>query len=219
MRESLSTNFESIEVKDYRGLLLDLDNTLYLYEPCHRVALNACYEYYNFDISFEKFELDYRAARTKITNVLYPQGACRSRLFAFMVLAEASNINCGYGLALQLDQIYWSKFISEMTPAPGVMTFLRRCFENNVRTCIVTDMTAHIQIRKILRLGLTQYIQHLVTSEEVGAEKPDPKMFLTAAAKLNLPVECCAMIGDSITKDIDGAELAGMRSYLIALKE
>ena len=218
IESELVTSFENIEVRNFSGVLLDLDDTLYVYQPCHKAALFACYEYCNFDISFEAFSLSYRTARTAVTERLHPQGACRSRLFAFMTLTEEANLSSGYEIAFKLDQIYWSNFIAEMKPHTGAEAFLQRCFEHSIPTCVVTDMTAHIQIRKLSKLGLTEYVSKLVTSEEVGAEKPDARMFLTAASKLNVPVNSCIMIGDNLAKDIDGAISAGMTAHLIKLE-
>lgn len=212
------TSFENIEVLNFSGVLLDLDDTLYKYQPCHKAALFACYEYCNFDISFEVFSVRYRTARTAVTERLHPQGACRSRLFAFMALTEEANLSSGYEMAFKLDRIYWTTFITKMKPDAGAAAFLRRCFEHSIPTCVVSDMTAHIQIRKLLKLGLTEYVSKLVTSEEVGAEKPDPRMFLTAASKINAPVNSCIMIGDNVAKDIDGAISAGMAAHLIKLE-
>ena len=104
-----------------------------------------------------------------------------------------------------------------MTPDPKAFGFVQRCAQLKVPTCVVTDMTAHIQIRKIARLGIAPYIAHLVTSEEVGAETPDRRMFETAVGKLGVAIERCLMLGDSLTKDVEGARAAGITAHLIIL--
>jgi putative hydrolase of the HAD superfamily len=106
-----------------------------------------------------------------------------------------------------------------MAPDPQAFAFVRRCARLRVPTCIVTDMTTHIQIRKIARLGIAPYITHLVTSEEVGAEKPNRRMFETAVGKLGVEIERCLMLGDSLTKDVEGARAAGMTAHLIILSD
>jgi putative hydrolase of the HAD superfamily len=78
-------------------------------------------------------------------------------------------------------------------------------------------MTAAIQIRKLARIGATPYIAQLVTSEEIGAEKPDARMFRAALRKLGVAAEEAIMIGDNLQKDCLGAQAIGIRSYLIGL--
>jgi len=213
------TGFENIIIDGAKGIFLDLDDTLYRYMPCHEAALEKCYACYNFGLSFSDFRTRYRAARDSVTNNLRPQGACRSRLFAFMVMAETVNIPSSYGVARELEEIYWSTFMSKMVLEPQAHNFLELCAKRQIPTCIITDMTANIQIRKIERLGIGPLITHLVTSEEVGAEKPDQRMFKVAAEKLGLAVDQCLMLGDNVEKDIKGATSAGAAAHLIHLPE
>jgi FMN phosphatase YigB (HAD superfamily) len=53
---------------------------------------------------------------------------------------------------------------------PHALKFLIRCANDEEPTCIVADMTTHIQIRKITQFKIGPYVSHLVTSEEVRAE-------------------------------------------------
>ena len=213
--------FEDIDLSHVEGVLIDLDDTLYLYDPCHLAALRACFAHHNFGLPFPAYQERYRAARSTVTRLLEPQGACRSRLFAFMALAEAEadKLPRGYKLAYDLDEIYWSTFIDTMKPDPDAFIFLKRCLEKQIPVCVVTDMTALVQIRKILQLEISSYVNALVTSEEVGAEKPDTRMFTVAAGKLGVPLKKCLMLGDSVEKDVKGAILSVCKGYLIRLND
>ena len=97
----------------------------------------------------------------------------------------------------------------------NALLFIQKCRKLNIDICIVTDMIAKIQIRKLQKLGISQYIKYLVTSEEVGVEKPNHKIFQTALNKLDLPSQNVIMIGDNEEKDIKGAESIGIKSYKI----
>lgn len=160
---------------------------------------------------------EYRAARQAVTDRLRPQGACRSRLFAFQALCEQRGETAPYLLAHELDAIYWRTFLDAMTMDAEALDFLYRCKQAALPVCVVTDMTAHVQIEKLQSLGLTDLINHLVTSEEVGAEKPDPRMFAAGLAKLGVEAAGAMMIGDDYDKDVRGAERCGLRaSYIMA---
>ena len=49
------------------------------------------------------------------------------------------------------------------------------------------------------------HFRQVITSEEVGCEKPDPKNFRIIADKLGVPIDRCCVIGDSWENDIEPA--------------
>jgi len=78
---------------------------------------------------------------------------------------------------------------------------------------ILTDYETEYQINKLNRLGLLDYVDVLVTSEEVGIEKPSVQMFQTILRKMNLTATEVIMIGDNYEKDIQGALNMGILCY------
>lgn len=214
--------FPNIDLNGIKGALLDLDNTLYHYDSCHLKAINECHSHYkdniNKNLSFADFSNIYRQKRDLVTKRLSPQGACRSRLFAFQAMFEEAQLERGFELAKKYDEIYWSNLINNMHLAKDASIFLQNCQDLSIDICIVSDMIAHIQVKKLQKLGITQNIKYLVTSEEVGAEKPDPRMFQMALDKLNLSPKEVIMIGDSENKDIKGAEALGIKSYKVLVE-
>ena len=81
------------------------------------------------------------------------------------------------------------------------------------KVCIITDLTAEIQYRKIKKLKLTNLIDFIVTSEEAGIEKPSSNIFELALKKINLKSSEICMIGDSYEKDIVGGINLGIKSF------
>jgi putative hydrolase of the HAD superfamily len=67
-------------------------------------------------------------------------------------------------------------------------------------------------------LGLMKYIDHCISSANVGYEKPNPKIYRYALDKLNSPKEVW-MIGDSFIADVKGAEAAGINGVLVRSKK
>ncbi len=59
-------------------------------------------------------------------------------------------------------------------------------------------------------VGLSRYIDTITTSEEAGAEKPDPAIFHKALAKSGLEPKRCVYVGDVPEIDILGARNAGI---------
>ena len=211
-------SFSEIDLNGFDGVLIDLDDTLYAYEPAHQSALESVCAAAGFAERAE-FAKDYRRARTVVVDRLSPQGACRSRLLAFQHLLETRYVNFAFKKALDFDRIYWSSFMDAMKLDAGALTFLKRCSNAKKPVCVVTDMTAAIQIEKLGTLGVYDFVDCIVTSEEVGAEKPDRRMFEAALRKLGLTPDRVLMIGDHRQKDVEGAEAMGIAAVQVRLTD
>lgn len=80
------------------------------------------------------------------------------------------------------------------------------------RLGIVTNGPPDLQREKVQTTGLTEYVDVVVVSGEVGTGKPDPAIFAVALDRLEVPQSAAVMIGDSIERDMKGAQLTGMRT-------
>jgi FMN phosphatase YigB (HAD superfamily) len=224
---------DSIDVSNIKGILIDIDDTLYSYKDAHKAALIDCYTAFTIlpkthkkltkilEISLNDFQTLYLVNRQAVYASLTPQCSCRSRLLAFKNLFEelvdVSDQNLSYQLALQFENIYWNSLIENIKPNNEVASFLEKKFLDGLKICAVSDMQTSIQIRKILKLNLHKFIPYLVTSEEAGIEKPHSKIFDLALSKIKLPPSKVIMIGDSYLKDYEGATQLGIQSFLIDL--
>lgn len=217
MNKKENSNLNGIPLKKIEGVLIDIDNTLYSYQEPHDEAINSTYDLFlkekKKNISRNDFRKIYREKRNIVTKRLNPQGACRSRLFAFLEMLEELSIPNAYMKALEYESHYWDIFISKIIPSQPILDFLKECKKLNLVTCAVSDMQAHIQVRKLERLGAVDLIDFLVTSEEVGYEKPNSKVFDLALKKINLNKKKVIMIGDSLEKDVKAAQMYGMKGY------
>jgi putative hydrolase of the HAD superfamily len=209
--------FPTINLTQFKGLLIDLDNTLYQYDPIHLVAQqaakNALVDRLNTtEIAFDEA---YSYARKQVHNDLYGQASSHSRLLYGQKLTEYILGKTHFEGSLLFEQVYWDTFLSHLTLLPEALLLLENAKALNVKVCIVTDLTTAIQLRKIIKLQIQPYIDFIVSSEEAGVEKPDARMFNLALAKLGLQAEDCIMVGDHVEKDIAGAEKLGMKTALV----
>jgi len=196
------------------GILLDLDNTIYEYEPLHKIALQRSIEYIAKVANIDSYAaLEYfTKARKFVNQSLCNTASCHNRLLYFQKLFELLNINT-MNYALDSYNVYWNATLDGLVLDRDAEYFLQSIKSQNIKICVVTDLTAHIQFRKIEKLKLAKYIDYIVTSEEVGAEKPDSKMFELALEKLNLNKNEVCMVGDNYKKDCLGANESGILSF------
>jgi len=61
-------------------------------------------------------------------------------------------------------------------------------------------------------LGLAQFFTSVTISTEVGAAKPDPRIFAVALNKHQCSAESAWHVGDSLQEDYHGAKAAGLRA-------
>ncbi len=194
-----------------RAVIFDIDNTLYNYDNCHRVAWDALCEYVrvHLQVDREQFAAYHKEAAKAVERRLgIDCGALHNRLLRYQVLLEMH----GFGLAhaLPMEKIYWDTLIAAMEPAPGIMECLPALKKAGYVLGIGTDMTVDYQLLKLEAMKMMDYFDFIVSSEEVAAEKPAVKLFRCCAEKAGVPAAECVFIGDNFKKDILGAQAAGM---------
>ena len=74
------------------------------------------------------------------------------------------------------------------------------------------------QLSKVRYLGLSDRIQSLTISGEIGVRKPNLKIFEVACGRADVLPKEAIFVGDSIQNDIVGANRAGITSVLINRK-
>jgi putative hydrolase of the HAD superfamily len=63
--------------------------------------------------------------------------------------------------------------------------------------------------------GITELVDGVVTSAEVGAPKPDPRVFERALAIAGVAAPDALHVGDKLDNDVGGAGAAGVRAVLL----
>ena len=200
-----------------KAVLFDLDNTLYDYEGPHAKAIKAVYDILSkkINISFIKFKELYKMSKIEIHRELSGLASSHNRVLYFQRLIEKTHNTVDPSLILKLYSTYWDTLLKNMELGKGVLETLKELKKRNLKIAIVSDLTTHIQLRKIHQLGITKYIDFLVTSEEAGSEKPHAIMFLLALNKLDVSWHDAIFVGDNTINDIEGANSVRMDTVLI----
>lgn len=191
-------------------VLLDIDNTVYRYEPAHAAGMKAAHQCAAdlLDVSSDEFLKAFRAARAEIKRRVGATAASHHRLLYFQRTVERLGLASQVAVALKVEQAYWTGFLSEAALLPEVHEFLDDLRLFDIPVVVVTDLTAEIQFRKFLLWRLDRYVDWIVTSEEAGADKPAPEIYNLALAKLGGVEGPVWMIGDNGEADMSGAKNA-----------
>ena len=98
-----------------------------------------------------------------------------------------------------------------MPPLPGVAKWLQELHEQGWRQAIASA-APRANVDAILKaLGAADYFQAIVSAEDVHLGKPDPEVYLVAAARAGASPDRCIVVEDAVA-GIEGARRAGMRS-------
>ena len=98
-----------------------------------------------------------------------------------------------------------------LSPLPGAAEWVRRLHDTGWLQAIASS-APRLNVEVVRRaLGLEQLIETYVSADDVRVGKPDPEVFLTAAAKLGVPPARCIVVEDA-PAGVEAARRAGMRS-------
>jgi HAD superfamily hydrolase (TIGR01509 family) len=94
-------------------------------------------------------------------------------------------------------------------PMPGAQDLFALLAARGVRHAIFSNGWGALQAAKAAAIG---YPGRVITSEEVGAWKPEPAAFLRGAAEAGFDPESTLYLGDSPVVDVAGSKSAGMQA-------
>jgi pyrophosphatase PpaX len=98
---------------------------------------------------------------------------------------------------------------------PNVIEVIRTLHQKGIQLGVVTTKIQLTAIRSLELYGLRQYMDTIITIDDVEHPKPHPEPILTALGRLNADPGSTLMVGDSAA-DLMSAHAAGVRSAAVA---
>lgn len=97
---------------------------------------------------------------------------------------------------------------------PDARPALEELRERGLALAVVANWDERLP-RVLEGLRLAELLDAVALSAEVGYEKPDPRAFLAALARLGMAPEEAAHVGDRRREDVEGAAALGMTAVLL----
>ena len=119
-----------------------------------------------------------------------------------------------YLIALGMTTYHNVKF-SLLEPFPRTIAILIYLKKKGYQIGAITNGITIKQWEKLIRLNLHPFFDIVLTSEEVGYEKPHPASFEEALRRMNCSADKSVMVGNKFDTDIIGAINAGMAGILV----
>ncbi|MBI4407065.1 MAG: HAD family hydrolase [Candidatus Kerfeldbacteria bacterium] len=194
------------------GVVFDLDNTLYAYAPCNRAGQVAVVKFLALHLGLPASQVRqaWEASRQTVHKRLAKQAASHARLFYAQGAIELLLGRTDIRLTLQADEVFWSAYLRTMRLRPGMRALLQQIKRWGWRLGIASDLTTVWQMKKLQRLGLAKMFDDIVTSEEAGCEKPNPRMIRLLLRKMQRRSHQVVLIGDSHARDRQVAVACGI---------
>ena len=117
-------------------------------------------------------------------------------------------------LAAAIEQSYGD--LTTYRTYPEVVDVITTLHRHDIEIAIVSDF--HVDLRPYFAsLGILDYISGFAISYEVGAVKPDRRMFDAALNAITSPAHRCLMMGDNLGPDT-GAAALGITTLIVPVE-
>lgn len=157
-----------------QGLIFDCDGTLADSMPMHWRAWQAVAGRHGIELTPERF---------------YALGGVPSRDI-LKVLSLEQGLRLDHLAVAKEKEAEYLPLIDQVEPITTVVGIVRRNFGRR-RMAVASGGTRRVIGMVLEHLGLQEYFDAVVTSEDVQHQKPAPDIFLEAARRLGLPPERC----------------------------
>ena len=168
------------EIKNYKGLIFDLDGTLINSMPYHALAWKQVAYEHGFDID---------------VNDIYAMGGSASRDIAAFYKNKGEPVG-------DIDEYVKRKIAIFQENIPKIEVFqkifnkLKEAKSLGIKIAIGTGTRTANATRILKEKDLFDYIDALVTADDVTRHKPNPDTFLVAAKRLELEPQDCLVFED-----------------------
>lgn len=219
-------------MKHYRAVFIDWDDTIGDFHGAAKKALQEMYEKYHlchYFASHEECISLYKPHNIELWDKYGKDLVSKEYLSFdrfFYPLMHGSKVceKLSYDKVLRMDLCALAERLSEdflhMTTAhfallEGAEDLIRYLAAKYPLT-VVTNGFVEVQYEKFEKSGLKDCFAHIVLSEEVRCQKPNPRIFEEALRMNGLDASEVVMIGDSFSSDIAGANTVGIDTIWLA---
>ncbi|MBC7923924.1 MAG: HAD family phosphatase [Ferruginibacter sp.] len=175
------------------AVLFDMDGVIVDSNPYHKLAFQAFLKKYNRSLTDDELK----------THV-YGRTNQEGMPYIFQRVLAAAELAA---LADEKEALFREMYQADIRPVAGLMPFLQMLQRRRVPMAVGTSAPGANLDFVLDSLGIRSYFGALLDSAFVTRGKPDPEIYLKAAAELGTPPNQCVVIEDS---------LAGVRAGLNA---
>lgn len=195
-------------MKNYKTLLFDIDDTLLDFKATEQAALKKLFKEQKLELTAE-IELHYQTINQAMWRAFergeVTQKEVISNRFTEVFKAYGKEID-----GAKVDQRYREFLAEGHHLIEGALNLIQELHEK-FDLYILTNGVSTTQYRRLEDSGLRPYFKNVFVSEDTGYQKPMPEYFSYVFERIpNFEKNETIIIGDSLTSDIKGGNLAGI---------
>ncbi len=194
----------------YDLILFDVDGTLLDFDMTEKVALEETCKEYGYECTSEMLE-SYHHINIECWKKL-EQGLIDKKELAFIRFNEFFNKFNMSGDPVEFNTKYRARLGEGAYLIENAVEICENLY-GKVDLAVASNGGKDIQYNRLRKVDLEKYFKYLFISEEVGYNKPDIRYFdyIFQKAQIKNP-EKVLIVGDSLTADIQGGNLAGIKT-------
>lgn len=205
-------------MKQYKAIFLDWDDTIGDFINAAHQGLRDIYDVYRMEPHFGSFDAYYEiyhAHNLKLWELYGLDKVTKEYLsfdrffYPLMMAPVPYALEEAMRMAAEIGPEFLRRTTSHFRLLPDAEEVVRTLAQK-YPLVIVSNGFIEVQYEKIDKSGLRDCFSHIVLSEEVRAQKPNPKIYERALELCGCTADEVLMIGDSWTSDIQGAINAGI---------
>jgi len=197
----------------YKTVFIDLDDTIWDTRSNGKESMEEVYWDYGFNRFFPDFETYY--------GIYYPNNCSlwasyrKGEITKEQLILERLKyplepyLKCDEDFILNLNEDFLNRTTLKTKLHPYSIEILEY-LKPKYKLYILSNGFEEVQYRKMQNSGLAPFFEGVILSDQIGVNKPHPKIFKEALKSANSSVENSIMIGDSWDADIAGAKSIGM---------
>jgi len=189
-----------------KHIFFDLDHTLWDFESNSKNTFEHIFKDKQIGVEIEDFSLCYKPINQKYWKLFREDKVSKEKL-RYGRLKETFEV-LDYAIDDDLINVLAEKYIENLSNfnklfsgTIDILNYLKPKYNMH----IITNGFEEVQHRKLENSSILPYFKHIISSEKVGAKKPNPKIFHYALEIANAMSEESIMIGYNFEADILGA--------------
>lgn len=209
-----------------RWVWLDLDDTLIDFHANSLAALRLTYEECRLDRYFatcdawtDSYMRHNHALWDRYNRAEITQPYLRMHRFLDPVKEQCPEVDEASFIpeARRLDTVYLDLLAQQKCMIDGAIDLVRHLRAHSYNIGVLSNGFTDVQHRKMRTVGLDTLVDAVVLSDDIGVNKPDPRIYSYAMERTGCPDPSAhIMIGDNPATDIAGALASGWRAILFA---
>jgi putative hydrolase of the HAD superfamily len=202
-------------------IFFDLDNTLWDFKKSSNLALKETFSSFGLIAEFKNyliFHKIYSHHNQRMWSMYYNNAISRKDLMVnrFKATIKERGI-IDDELTEDMNRMYMNLCHKYTSLFPNTLETLQYLVQKNYRCHAISNGFGEVQYKKIELCGLTDYLDTITCSEDLGICKPHKGIFQHALSKAGAELESSIMVGDDVNTDIKGALNFGLRAFHLSL--